>query len=281
MKIKLENKKRIYTSIIIIISIVLILCIVFGIQNHKRKQISHIETEVSEYGENNVTNELIFELSSENIVGEEVPENEIENEINDEEKNETQEENIVENNESQNDEQEGKPYLIRVNTEAQCITIYKMDANGNFTIPIKAMICSTGVYTPPVSKYPETTYKITGKKYRWAYLQQNVCGQYATQIVGNILFHSVPYTSYGNPGSLEYWEYDKLGTNASLGCIRLQVEDAKWIYYNAGTDTVVEFYKDSNPGPLGKPTISKISDNVRCRNYDPTDEASNNPWKEQ
>ena len=82
MKIKLENKKRIYTSIIIVISIVLILCIVFGIQNHKRKQISHIETEVSEYGENNVTNELIFELSSENIVGEEVPENEIENVIN-------------------------------------------------------------------------------------------------------------------------------------------------------------------------------------------------------
>ena len=32
---------------------------------------------------------------------------------------------------------------------------------------------------------------------------------YSTRIVRNILFHSVPYTKNGDPGSLEYWEYDK------------------------------------------------------------------------
>ena len=54
----------------------------------------------------------------------------------------------------------------------------------------------------------------------------------ATQITGNILFHSVPYTEKYNNASLEYWEYDKLGTSASLGCIRLTVKNAKWIYDN-------------------------------------------------
>ena len=104
-------------------------------------------------------------------------------------------------------------------------------------------------------------------------------GQYATRIVGSILFHSVPYTKQ-NPANLEYWEYDKLGTKASAGCIRLTVIDAKWIYDNCKSGTKVEFYSDSNPGPLGKPTAQKISDadeNVRV--WDPTDPRSDNPWK--
>ena len=49
------------------------------------------------------------------------------------------------------------------------------------------------------------------------------------RIVGNILFHSVPYTQTSKD-ALEFEEYNKLGTAASMGCIRLSVEDAKWIY---------------------------------------------------
>lgn len=40
----------------------------------------------------------------------------------------------------------------------------------------------------------------------------------------------------------------------------------------------MEFYTSSDPGPLGKPTAQKISDNVECRNWDPTDTSSNSPW---
>lgn len=50
--------------------------------------------------------------------------------------------------------------------------------------------------------------------------------------------------------TLEWWEYDKLGTKASLGCIRLKVEDAKWIYDNCIPGTKVEFYSSATPGPL-------------------------------
>ena len=163
------------------------------------------------------------------------------------------------------------PYFIKVNYTANVVTIYTKDENGNYTVPYKAMVCSCGTYTPKSG-----TYKTTNK-YVWRPLINNVYGHYATRIVKKILFHSVPYTSSSND-ALEYWEYDKLGQTASEGCVRLTVRDAKWIYNNCPSGTMVEFYSSSNPGPLGKPSAQKISSNVECRDWDPTDPASGNPW---
>ena len=139
-------------------------------------------------------------------------------------------------------------------------------------MPVKAMVCSTGKATPTSG-----TYKMSNK-YRWHQLNGGVYGQYCSRITVHILFHSVPYTSK-DKGTLEYWEYDKLGTKASAGCIRLTVQDAKWIYDNCKPGTKVEFYEDSNPGPLGKPTAQKISDDEEVRGWDPTDPDAENPWK--
>lgn len=163
------------------------------------------------------------------------------------------------------------PYYIRVNYKANVVTIYKKDNDGFYTVPFKAMICSCGTATPKSGTYE------TSSKYRWLSLVGNVNGQYSTRIVNRILFHSVPYLKKTND-SLEYWEYDKLGTSASAGCIRLTVEDAKWIYDNCDSGTKVEFYSSDNPGPLGKPEAKKISSNEECRNWDPTDPHSENPW---
>lgn len=120
----------------------------------------------------------------------------------------------------------------------------------------------------------------TPQKFLWVDLFGNVYGQYSTQIVGDILFHSVPYSRKYDKSSLIYSYYDKLGTSASAGCVRLTVEDAKWIYDNCELGTNVEFYDDFNtPGPLGKPSAQKISGNRTLRNWDPTDPDENNPWK--
>ncbi len=136
------------------------------------------------------------------------------------------------------------------------------------------MVCSTGEATPTSG-----VYKIPAR-WEWLRLQGYVWGHYSTQIKGNILFHSVPYLRKGELDSLEYWEYDKLGTAASAGCVRLTVKDAKWIYDNCKNGTQVEFYSSSNPGPLGKPSAKKISSyEDYLRNWDPTDPNSNNPWK--
>ena len=168
--------------------------------------------------------------------------------------------------------QSTSPYFIKVNYTANVVTIYSKDSDGNYTVPYKAMVCSCGTYTPKSG-----TYKTTNK-YVWRPLINNVYGHYATRIVNKILFHSVPYTSSSND-ALEYWEYDKLGQTASEGCVRLTVRDAKWIYNNCPSGTMVEFYSSSNPGPLGKPSAQKISSNIECRNWDPTDPATGNPWR--
>lgn len=162
---------------------------------------------------------------------------------------------------------ESGEYTIVVNVTQNVVTVYQ---NGQ---PIKAMTCSTGTATPRSGTYR------TSDKYVWHYLVGGVCGQYCTRITGQILFHSVPYTRLGDNTSLEYWEYDKLGTSASLGCIRLCVEDAKWIYDNCARATAVTFVTD-NTMPLGKPATYKISSMPEPLCYwDPTDPADGNPWK--
>lgn len=164
-------------------------------------------------------------------------------------------------------------YHIKINIAANTVTIYTKENEDDeeYTKPIKAMVCSTGSATPKSG-----TYNIS-YKYRWLALFGNVYGQYSTRIVGHILFHSVPYYET-EPDTLEYEEYDKLGTKASAGCIRLTVADAKWIYDNVATGSTVEFYSDANnPGPLGKPSARKISNN-EYRDWDPTDPDPDNPW---
>ena len=158
-------------------------------------------------------------------------------------------------------------YSIMVNYQAQTVTVY----NNNQAI--KAFICSTGRATPKGGTYKTTS------KFRWGTLNGGVAGQYSTRIVGSILFHSVPYTKLNDPTSLEYWEYDKLGTNASAGCVRLKCGDAKWIFDNCPSGTPVTFYANENPGPLGRPQAIKISDAPdNFKGWDPTDPDGNNPW---
>ena len=169
---------------------------------------------------------------------------------------------------------EAKPYYLKVNTLCNTVTVYSKDKDGYHTVPKKVMVCSTGDDTPQ-----NVIYSLQGKgKWQWLYLFGDVYGRYATQINGNILFHSVPYLRYGDKGSLKYAEYDKLGTSCSMGCIRLVLEDAIWVYMNSTNIAGVEFYSDPNPGPLGKPSAAKISDNEVCRGWDPTDTDPENPW---
>ncbi len=166
-----------------------------------------------------------------------------------------------------------KTYYFRINYGTCTVNVYTKDETGNFTVPHKVMVCSTGYATPKSGVFR------IGNVWEWLRLKDHVYGHYVVQITGNILFHSVPYLRWGDPGSLEYWEFDKLGVKASQGCIRLQIADAIWVYEHARDIAGVEFYKDTeDPGPLGKPTAPKISDNVLCRDWDPTDPDPENPW---
>jgi len=145
-------------------------------------------------------------------------------------------------------------YKIKVNKQMNCITIYK----GN--VPVKAMVCSTG-YITPVGTFD------LKQKWRWKELIHDVYGQYSCHITGDFLFHSVPYDD-PNIYTLFTSDYNKLGQTASAGCIRLTTIDAKWLYDNCPTGTIVEIYNSEDPGPLGKPTAQKIP---AGQTWDPTD----------
>lgn len=164
-------------------------------------------------------------------------------------------------------------YLIKVNRACNTITVYEKNEEGNYVLPVKAIACSVGKNGATITG----TFQTQGK-YRWKALMGDVWGQYSTRIVGGILFHSVYYYEYGNPASLATKEFNKLGTAASHGCIRLSVADAKWIYDNCSIGTTVVIYDDkNNPGPLGKPDTIKLPVKVR---WDPTDPSSQNPYKD-
>lgn len=157
-------------------------------------------------------------------------------------------------------------YTIRINKATNVVTVY---SNG---APYKAFVCSTGSATPI------GTFR-TSQKLRWHVLDGPSYGQYCTRIVGGILFHSVWYYVNGDYASQSYVQYNKLGTTASHGCVRLTVADSKWIYDNCPLGTsVTVFWGSSNDDPLGKPEAIKIPAKYGSRGWDPTDPMAGNPY---
>ncbi len=164
-------------------------------------------------------------------------------------------------------------YTIFVNRALNCISIVQQEADGTVT-PVKTMVCSCG---REGHETPEGIFQ-TSDYYDWRLMVDGTYGRYAVRFNGKILFHSVPYTET-SPDTLEWEEYNLLGENASLGCVRLSVMDAKWIYDNCKPGTAVVVYSDSETaGLLEKPDAIKIPEDSPCRGWDPTDLDMYNPW---
>lgn len=163
------------------------------------------------------------------------------------------------------------PYYIQVNKNTNVVTVYDKKENGVYKNPVKAFICSVGNATPL------GTFK-TPAKYRWHTLQGPSYGQYCTRIVGGILFHSVWYYENGKNDSISVAQYNKLGTTASHGCVRMTVAGVKWIYDNCPLGTEVKIIAGSSKDdPLGKPAALKLNPNKRT-DWCPTDPDPRNPY---
>lgn len=181
--------------------------------------------------------------------------------------------------------------FIELNRAAGVTTVYAYDTETrSYCIPVKAFAVSVGrnISNNSTSKgltlnssfTPLGTYSVCSNgvavKYSLKPMHEpdgsTVYARWATHVVGNVYFHAVAVGSRSH-NALNYKSYNKLGSPASAGCIRMTVADAKWIYDHAGTGTEVKIVKGSakTPGPLGKPSTIKIkSSKVK---YDPTDPA--------
>lgn len=167
------------------------------------------------------------------------------------------------------------PFLIRINRAENFVTVYGIDFDGNYTVAYKTYRCSTGL-DPETT--PLGTFEISDI-YRWRLLVDGSYGQYAMRIHGQIMLHSVPYEQR-SPDSLEFWEYNKLGKPASLGCIRLNARNMRWIYRHCPAGTQVEIYSLEHEVPeIPLPKFKKIRATDLYRNWDPTDPNKKNPWK--
>lgn len=121
-------------------------------------------------------------------------------------------------------------WLILVDTTANKVGIY-YGSKGNW-VEKKYWSCTSGAAATPTVK-GSFTVQSKGLAFGSGY----TCWYY-TQFYGNYLFHSILY----NPGSQTSVQDGRLGINASHGCVRLSLTNAKWIYDNIPRGTKVYIY---------------------------------------
>lgn len=183
---------------------------------------------------------------------------------------------------------EGETRMLVVFIGTQSVVSFRAE-NGELTEE-RVMICSTGRNKDAT---PRGTFHIM-QQYRYKKLGmngENYYGQYSSRIVGNYLFHSVPISG-PEPQNKENGKrqlivkyYEKLGTPASGGCIRLRVIDALWIYTNCEVGTTVVITDDAGPAPEQPAPLIQEEPYVKKKNglllgWDPTDPDPNNPYRE-
>lgn len=181
-------------------------------------------------------------------------------------------------------------FKVVVNRAACCVTVYAYDSKKKaYCIPVKTCTVSVGRDTwtnkgtsglhEDSSYTPIGDYSIcsngTSVKYTMKPMYEpdgSICyARWASHVVGNVYFHSVAVSSDSHY-ALSPSNYNRLGSPASAGCIRMTVADAKWFYdyVSKGTPVKIETGSSSYPGPLGKNATIKIDSSIH---YDPTDPA--------
>ncbi len=157
----------------------------------------------------------------------------------------------------------GGPYMIKINKQMNCATVYVQDGGNGFIIPLKSFLCSTGDDTPIGTFH-------TPEKYRWHLMIHDVYCQYLTRLGSglHILLHSPVYDA-PNYNALQTDTYNYMGIARSAGCIRFMVKDCKWIYDNCPLGTTIQVYNSAIPGPYERPCVPELISLTQT--WDPTD----------
>ncbi len=158
-------------------------------------------------------------------------------------------------------------YYILLDLKNQIITVFERDENGEYTKVVRRFLCSSGRTDvddadpeDEATPTPRGIWKIGGRERFGKFA--NFGGEYArywVQIVGSIYFHSLLFGDR-TVDSLKRSPFYDIGEKVSHGCVRLYVEDAKWLYYYACPGTTVEI-SNSEPSSraLHKALETKLS----------------------
>ena len=123
-------------------------------------------------------------------------------------------------------------WLTLVDTTQNKVAIFS-GSRGNWTMQ-KYWDCTSGALNTPTITGEFT---VGSRGYSFGENHGYSC-YYWTQIHGAYLFHSIKY--YANTRNVMD---GRLGVNASAGCVRLQIDNAEWIYRNIPYNTKVVIYR--------------------------------------
>ncbi len=123
------------------------------------------------------------------------------------------------------------PYLILVDNSANRVGVYR-GGRGSWT-KVRFMTCSSGKPSTPTVR---GTFSVGSKGYSFGENKGYSC-YYWTQFHGDYLFHSILYNPY-----TRVVQDGRLGASLSHGCVRLAIDDAKWIHDTIPRGTTVVSY---------------------------------------
>ncbi len=126
------------------------------------------------------------------------------------------------------------PYRVEVSIDRQEVDVFERNESGTYDL-VKTFTCSTGLH----DSTPRGVFLDGHPINRWHKFEKFNCwAQYSFEITGDIMFHSVLYGS-NNEKSLRSGSLYALGNPASHGCVRLSVEDAKYLFEHCKRGKVV------------------------------------------
>ncbi|MDO4355834.1 MAG: L,D-transpeptidase family protein, partial [Clostridia bacterium] len=136
---------------------------------------------------------------------------------------------------------ESLKYWIGVDIANQRTTIYSTEDNS----VVHRWICSTGKkgYTTPVGVYYLPAAKGNERKEWFSFTKSYV--KYAVCYKKGLYFHSILYKTKSD-NSVMQSSVRQLGSVASHGCIRLEVQHAKWLCDNCPTGTKVVIHNGTS-----------------------------------
>ncbi len=121
-------------------------------------------------------------------------------------------------------------FRIEIDLSHQRVTVFYKDDM------LREMICSGGA---PESPTPPGEF-VTSQKIEYAFVERfDVGAYYWIRFFEDYLIHSVPFDENGE---MIIEEFEKLGSPASHGCIRLKLEEAKWLYETLPLGVKVSIY---------------------------------------
>ncbi len=177
--------------------------------------------------------------------------------------------------EGRNSQESSEPLSsVRVFLDEQLVAGYRRNAEGEEEL-VRVFPCSSGYFADhtPLGLFP------AGHKWEVSWLFDNSQAQYAIQITGDILFHSLPSYDGSVYSGLKITDINSMSHAASHGCVRLFCGDAKWLYERCPVGTPIEILQ--NRGEKFQDLPEKMY-YFRLKNnaptWDPTDPHPDNPY---